>query len=55
MNKKSCLNWNFGVRSDKINHGLPNTTVDPLYLGQILKKLKGSKIDNDNGSIKSWS
>ena len=33
-------------RSDKINHGLPNTTVDPLYLGQILKKLKGSKIDN---------
>ena len=35
-----------GVKSDEFNHSLPNTTVDPLYLGQILKKLKSRKIDN---------
>ena len=47
LNKKKVASiGTLGVRSDKINHGLPNTTVDPLYLGQILKKLKGRKIDN---------
>ncbi len=44
--KKVASIGTLGVKSDKINHSLPNTTVDPLYLGQILKKLKNSKIDN---------
>ena len=47
LNKKKVASiGTLGVKSDKINHNLPNTTVDPLYLGQILKKLKDNKIDN---------
>jgi len=35
-----------GVKSDKININLSNTTIDPLQLGNILKKLKDQNIDN---------
>jgi len=35
-----------GVKSDKININLSNTTIDPLELGKVLKKLKDQNIDN---------
>ena len=35
-----------GVKSNKININLSNTTVDPLQLGKILEKLKDQRIDN---------
>jgi len=35
-----------GVKSDKININLSNTTIDPIKLGKILNKLKGQKVDN---------
>ena len=35
-----------GVKSEKINIDSSNTTIDPLELGKILKKLKDQNIDN---------
>ena len=35
-----------GVKSNKINVSVSNTTIDPLQLGKILKNLKNQKIDN---------
>ncbi len=35
-----------GVKSDKININLSNTTINPLELGKILKELKNQNIDN---------
>ena len=35
-----------GVKSTNFNINLSNTTIDPLQLGKILKKLKDQKIDN---------
>ena len=35
-----------GVKSDKININLSNTTIDPLELAKVLKKLKDQNIDN---------
>ena len=35
-----------GVKSNSFNINLTNTTIDPIQLGQILKKLKNHRIDN---------
>ncbi len=35
-----------GVRSKNISFNLPNTTIDPIRMGQILSKLKSQKINN---------
>ncbi len=35
-----------GVKSKNLRSNLPNTTVDPIRLGQILSKLKSQKINN---------
>ena len=35
-----------GVKSNNIKLHLSNTTIDPIQLGQILKKLKSQKVDN---------
>ena len=35
-----------GVRSKNIRFNLPNTTIDPIRMGQILSKLKSQKINN---------
>ena len=45
-NKKSAKIGTLGVRSKKINFDLSNTTIDPIKLGQILRKLKNNKIEN---------
>ena len=45
-NKKAATIGTLGVRSNEINFDLLNTTIDPIQLGQILKKLKNHKIDN---------
>jgi len=45
-NKKAAAIGTLGVRSKKINFDLSNTTIDPIQLGQILKKLKNHKIEN---------
>ena len=45
-NKKVASIGTLGVKSNKINFNLLNTTIDPLQLGQILKKLKDQRIDN---------
>ena len=45
-NKKVASIGTLGVKSNKINLNLSNTTIDPLQLGQILKKLKDQRIDN---------
>ena len=45
-NKKVASIGTLGVKSNKININLSNTTIDPLQLGQILKKLKDQRIDN---------
>ena len=44
--KKAAAIGTLGVRSKQINYDLQNTTIDPIKLGQILKKLKNHKIDN---------
>ncbi len=47
LNKKKVASiGTLGVKSDSVNLNLPNTTIDPIQLGQILKKLKDYKIDN---------
>ena len=35
-----------GVKSKNIRRNLPNTTIDPIRIGQILSKLKSQKINN---------
>ena len=35
-----------GVKSNSFNTNLTNTTIDPIQLGQILKKLKNQRIEN---------
>ena len=45
-NKKVASIGTLGVKSNKINYNLSNTTIDPLQLGQILKKIKDQGIDN---------
>ena len=35
-----------GVKSKNIRQNLPNTTIDPIRMGQILSKLKSQKINN---------
>ena len=45
-NKKVASIGTLGVKSNKFNLSLPNTTIDPLNLGKILKKLKDKNIDN---------
>ncbi len=47
LNKKKVASiGTLGVKSSDINFDLPNTTIDPLQLGQILGKLHTKKIDN---------
>ncbi len=45
-NKKAATIGTLGLHSKKINFDLSNTTIDPIQLGQILKKLKNQKIEN---------
>ena len=45
-NKKAATIGTLGVHSKKINFDLSNTTIDPIQLGQILKKLKNHRIEN---------
>ncbi len=45
-NKKVASIGTLGVRSNNSNLKLTNTTINPIQLGQILKKLKKQKIDN---------
>ena len=44
--KKVASIGTLGVKSDKVNFNLSNTTIDPLQLAQILEKLYINKIDN---------
>ena len=47
LNKKKVATiGTLGVRSKKVNFNLLNTTINPIHLGQILKKLKNHKIEN---------
>ena len=46
LNKKKVASiGTLGVKSKNLNISLPNTTIDPIQMGQILAKLK-EKIDN---------
>ena len=45
-NKKVATIGTLGVRSKKINFDLSNTTIDPIQLAKVLKRLKKHKIDN---------
>ena len=44
--KKVATIGTLGVCSKEIKFDLSNTTIDPIQLAQILKKLKNNKIDN---------
>jgi len=44
--KKVASIGTLGVKSKKINLNLSNTTIDPIQLSQILKKLKKNHVDN---------
>ena len=47
MNKKKVASiGTLGVRSDRINLNLSNTTIDPIRLSKILNDLKKQKIEN---------
>ena len=47
LNKKKVASiGTLGVKSNKVNLNLSNTTIDPIHLGQILEKLHINKIDN---------
>ena len=47
LNKKKVASiGTLGVKSKNINLNLSNTTIDPIQLGQILKKIKNKQIDN---------
>ena len=41
-NKKVASIGTLGVRSNKLNLNLPNTTIDSIYLSKILNKLKNT-------------
>ena len=43
-NKKVASIGTLGVRSNKLNLNLPNTTMDPINLGKILNRLKKKKL-----------
>ncbi len=45
-NKKVASIGTLGVKSKNINFNLSNTTIDPIKLSQILKKLKNKNINN---------
>ena len=45
-NKKVASIGTLGVKSNSINLKLSNTTINPLQLGKILKKLKDNRIEN---------
>ena len=45
-NKNVASIGTLGVKSNNSNLKLSKTTIDPIQLGQILKKLKKQKIDN---------
>ena len=45
-NKKVASIGTLELNQIKINFKLSNTTIDPLQLARILKKLKNQKIDN---------
>ncbi len=45
-NIKAATIGTLGVRSKEINFDLSNTTIDPIQLAKILKRLKKHKIDN---------
>ena len=45
-NRKVASIGTLGVKSNKINYNLSNTTIDPLRLGKIFEKLKKEKIEN---------
>ena len=45
-NKKDASIGTLGVKSNGINFGLSNTTVDPINLGKILVKLKKRGVQN---------
>tara|TARA_B100000029_G_scaffold190306_1_gene188159 strand:- start:2361 stop:5204 length:2844 start_codon:yes stop_codon:yes gene_type:complete len=45
-NKKVASIGTLGVKSNSINFSLSNTTIDPIKLSQILKKLKNKNINN---------
>ena len=47
MNQKKVASiGTLGVRANGFNFDLNNTTIDPIKLGKILKKLKSKRIDN---------
>ena len=47
LNKKNVASiGTLGVKSKNINLNLSNTTIDPIQLGQILKRIKDKKINN---------
>ncbi len=45
-NKKVASIGTLGLKSEKFNLNLSNTTTNPIQLGQILQKLKDNKIQN---------
>ncbi len=45
-NKKAASIGTLGVKSERINLNLSNTTIDPIKLAKILSKLKTQKIEN---------
>jgi murE/murF fusion protein len=45
-NKKVASIGTLGVKSNKTNYNLSNTTIDPLQLGKIFEKLKKNRIDD---------
>ena len=45
-NKRDATIGTLGVHYKKINDDLSNTTIDPIQLGEILKKLKNQKREN---------
>jgi murE/murF fusion protein len=45
-NKRVASIGTLGVKSNSLNLDLSNTTIDPIQLGEILKKLKHQRIDN---------
>ena len=45
-NKRVASIGTLGVKSNSLNLDLSNTTIDPIQLGEILKKLKHQRINN---------
>ena len=45
-NRRAASIGTLGVKSKKFKLNLLNTTIDPIQLSQILKKLKNNKVDN---------